>query len=583
MSNLNANGWTDEDIEEAGVGAVSELCRINKLLTSHIATFDKVKSFDGNIELYNNEEKKTENLENIISVQVKGSNQQSLYKSKKVTFDLEKKHLENYKLTNGILFFYVLTNKDLLKPKIFYYELYPDVIRDLLSNMKNSLPDSHKTIHLKEIYGKNIKEKSNNLYKVIKRFSDRQKRLFIDLNFPKIKLSEINQFNLSSPSIHFYINKDYKIENLECFACDNFGRKIPLIDDSIESLIKIGNVNILIGNKHTFNNVSKYINLKTEIPECIIKIGKNENIIIKNIEEINYEINPNFKLLDIFEDLSLIKDILNNELVIKQKGEKDIKRVFNHKLDKDFANLYDDLNNIIKLNKDVLIPLEHFKLREYPGILKFLLKLNNQKSKNANIIMSNIYEYIYPVLNINNKYIFLNNANIVFLKEENGNQYIVPKYSYFAASKLKKLFITEEMLLEDLRYINFSNIKHIYNELCHYIAKLNWCFDITKDYKFLNTSIYLCNLLCMDNNENNFLLYIQTLNRDKNFKLEKFQIQRLNFIIDTTSSLENKLLCYILLKDKINAKKIIRTLTKKKYMEFKRLGFIRYYNDLYKI
>ena len=155
--------------------------------------------------------------------------------------------------------------------------------------------------------------------------------------------------------------------------------------------------------------------------------------------------------------------------------------------------------------------------------------------------------------------------------------------SYFAASKLKKLFITEEMLLEDLRYINFSNIKHIYNELCHYIAKLNWCFDITKDYKFLNTSIYLCNLLCMDNNENNFLLYIQTLNRDKNFKLEKFQIQRLNFIIDTTSSLENKLLCYILLKDKINAKKIIRTLTKKKYMEFKRLGFIRYYNDLYKI
>lgn len=58
MSNLNANGWTDEDIEEAGVGAVSELCRINKLLTSHIATFDKVKSFDGNIELYNNEEKK---------------------------------------------------------------------------------------------------------------------------------------------------------------------------------------------------------------------------------------------------------------------------------------------------------------------------------------------------------------------------------------------------------------------------------------------------------------------------------------------------------------------------------------------
>ena len=136
MSNLNKNGFTSKDIEKQAVNKVRSLC-IHKKLEENIESNDKTVSFDGTIELYKRGEKTKKDLENIIHIQVKGTNNQKIYNSKnKVSFYLEKCHLENYKLENGVLFLLGVSNKTGEIVKIFYADLHVDKINCLLEEEK---------------------------------------------------------------------------------------------------------------------------------------------------------------------------------------------------------------------------------------------------------------------------------------------------------------------------------------------------------------------------------------------------------------------------------------------------------------
>ena len=102
---------------------MSELGKSNYLNASHINCGDTEPSWDGNVYVYSNPDKRNDGDIRKIPIQVKGkgiSNEKPA-KNGKFTYSVEKKYLLNYKRDGGVLFFVVLIDKVKKEGVSIYY------------------------------------------------------------------------------------------------------------------------------------------------------------------------------------------------------------------------------------------------------------------------------------------------------------------------------------------------------------------------------------------------------------------------------------------------------------------------------
>lgn len=119
-------------IETLSINAVRDSIVMTDFLDQFIADNDKEPSWDGSVYIYNNKNKIKENLKGRIPVQVKGTENDDLSKEI-ISFPVSVIDLNNYLYDGGVVFFVVYIGYKGLTKQIYYAELPPVKIRNILS------------------------------------------------------------------------------------------------------------------------------------------------------------------------------------------------------------------------------------------------------------------------------------------------------------------------------------------------------------------------------------------------------------------------------------------------------------------
>lgn len=141
-------------IEILAVNAVKNSIVTSEYLDQFIAENDKEPSWDGFIYIYGDKSKKKSNLKGRMPVQVKGTECEEHTKSK-ISFSMSTVDLRNYLYDGGCILFVVYIGNNGLTNKIYYAELTPIKLRQLLTEAKEQ---GTKTVSLKEFPNDNNKK-----------------------------------------------------------------------------------------------------------------------------------------------------------------------------------------------------------------------------------------------------------------------------------------------------------------------------------------------------------------------------------------------------------------------------------------
>lgn len=131
-------------IETLSVNAVKDSIVSSEFLDQFIADNDKEPSWDGFVYIYGDKSKKKSTLRGRMPVQVKGTECDDFSKSE-ISFQMTKDDLRNYLYDGGCMLFVVYIGNIGIRRKIYYSELTPIKLRQLLDGNSKS-----KAIHLKE-------------------------------------------------------------------------------------------------------------------------------------------------------------------------------------------------------------------------------------------------------------------------------------------------------------------------------------------------------------------------------------------------------------------------------------------------
>lgn len=131
-------------VETISVNAVKNSIVMSDYLDQFIADNDKEPSWDGFVYIYGDKSKKKGSLKGRMPVQVKGTECND-HSKKTISFLMSKVDLKNYLYDGGCVLFVVYIGKHGLTNKIYYAELTPVKLRQLLDGSKK-----HKTVQLKE-------------------------------------------------------------------------------------------------------------------------------------------------------------------------------------------------------------------------------------------------------------------------------------------------------------------------------------------------------------------------------------------------------------------------------------------------
>lgn len=141
-------------IEILAVNAVKNSIVTSEYLDQFIAENDKEPSWDGFIYIYGDKSKKKSNLKGRMPVQVKGTECEDHSKSK-ISFSMSTVDLRNYLYDGGCILFVVYIGNNGLTNKIYYAELTPIKLRQLLTEAKEQ---GTKAVSLKEFPNDNNKK-----------------------------------------------------------------------------------------------------------------------------------------------------------------------------------------------------------------------------------------------------------------------------------------------------------------------------------------------------------------------------------------------------------------------------------------
>ena len=141
-------------IETLSVNAVKNSIVTSEFLEQYIADNDKEPSWDGFVYIYGDKSKKKSNLKGRMPVQVKGTECDD-HSKETISFSMTTVDLMNYLYDGGCVLFVVYLGNCGITNKIYYAELTPVKLRQLLEEAKEQ---NNKTVHLKEFPSDNNKK-----------------------------------------------------------------------------------------------------------------------------------------------------------------------------------------------------------------------------------------------------------------------------------------------------------------------------------------------------------------------------------------------------------------------------------------
>lgn len=133
-------------IEMLSTSAIKDALAVSNFLDPFITDNDKEPSWDGHIYIYNNKNKKKENLKGRLPVQVKGTENNDFSKEE-ISYSMSVTDLTNYLYGGGAILFVVYVAHSGLAKQIYYSALPPVKIKLTLEKASGQ---KTKTIKLKK-------------------------------------------------------------------------------------------------------------------------------------------------------------------------------------------------------------------------------------------------------------------------------------------------------------------------------------------------------------------------------------------------------------------------------------------------
>ena len=138
-------------VETLAVSAICDSVAVSSRMVEYINKKDKEPSVDGYVNLYKPGGKTNENFYGRVSVQVKGTQKIKTQKSNKLRFPVALSDLNYYQRIGGVIYFVVWISPDGKQRRIFYNELLPVKIHEILSTTRGQLTKSLKFKELTDI------------------------------------------------------------------------------------------------------------------------------------------------------------------------------------------------------------------------------------------------------------------------------------------------------------------------------------------------------------------------------------------------------------------------------------------------
>ena len=539
---LKIGNYTADDSEIIAKNKFeSEIIENNNTLKPFFSDNDKTPLWDGQIFMYKSTEKKIDNWDYKLYVQIKGRNVKSLSEGNR-RFSLEVNKLKAYQRDGNGTLLLICLYTDEMDYKLYYRNLLPVDLNSILEDI-----DETKTTTSFEIYPINKGQKNSILHICLNFVQNAKKQINTEIkSIEDIKnIKEINGHFVGRDQDEFF--KELLNNKIYTYATDTNDKTFAISKNKNEKIF-MGqeiNKNISIDDKVYFTN---YI-LQRQIDGESIIIG---NSITLNL--VSYKINFNFngnitqkiKCLELFIDMQKKqkisingatlqlnkKDIVNVEVYERELKElKMIKNMFN-KLGVNFADKLEDLNDSDWSNIRILVNIfeKNIKpkksLTSQTGICKMtigktviLLWIDAEKNNYYNFFedLSSIVliartekgkqpskeDSISPYLLLTDKKIMGESTNL--FEYANWNSEIV-KNSFDKVSRYKEL----------AGYIN------------EFILRLLLTYDKKPKEDMLDLAMFLCEKIINQNYENEDdkdiykTNYFQIIKRQREFNKDEY-------------------------------------------------------------
>lgn len=188
-----------QSIEGIAVSKVSLFLYRAKQMLPYISIQDKMPTWDGNILLYRRDGKKAEDILGQLNVQVKGKISEELLDKSEISYQIEYKHLRNFRITPTIFFVVIMDNVG-WKTSLFMATFTPKEILEILEIGKDKEPDQRKTIYLHKVTSTFRPDEADALFEKMKNFNNvclRQQRAHMNMQNVDQILMPINPRFLS--------------------------------------------------------------------------------------------------------------------------------------------------------------------------------------------------------------------------------------------------------------------------------------------------------------------------------------------------------------------------------------------------
>lgn len=400
------------DIEEYAVSAVErEIQKYPDCLKAFISKNDKTPMWDGEIAIYNSHKKRNEDWEYKLDIQVKGT-QVEAFSTGNIKFPIKVSILKNYQKTGSGTLFFVVEIIDSTETKIYYKNLLPVDIKEILD--KTNTKQQSVSITLKPVIPKTPSSMRNICLNFAKNSQLQQGKIIKNI-------TELN--NIKTIEIPFILDSGEKYEDflfsenvdIYSYATLNDGQKFVLPKLNEICGFEEMSVSVKVNSKEYYKKIT------------FIKNKDKNNVIIGN---------------------SLIFYLNTNQMAFKLKGTL-YERIH------DINFLFDTINNngfyindlsFVGINtncfkKDFMIYLQEelIKLKNLKSLFeKFNINFNIDLSllkeedwKNIGIFkLINSGKYLKPDSDLSLYNITIANYKIIFLTIKNLNSF--DTYNYFS-------------------------------------------------------------------------------------------------------------------------------------------------------
>lgn len=571
-------------------------------LISNIQWNDKGLSFDGDIELYSSDIRKTD-FNGRVPVQVKGTTtQKKQHKKSKIKHSVNKKDLEvYYKDGSGVLYFVVTINPKTYDRQAYYRILAPLDLKGLLDQLEVNGNDSI-TIPFKKLNNGDLKRICTRFIRVV----EKQPKKYIEAS-SKIKFTNYTfnyadiQENLFDPfeePVYIYgvlENIEIPIETVELFEIRKKDSEIINIDqEEIDFQYELKEtkdaVSIIIENSLTCefskNKATGKVNLGSirtlgSYLKCLklIKYQLEHNKLPFQSFEVGAKINNKKDFKNVSDDIKMYEELIE---VCNKIGLRD-NYIFNE--EENFPSLFKGIIDIFKHKKYQLLNIE-----------------DNRKLENAMLYNLNLSNFIkIKVMFIDNE--FVNFFDEKILSKIGG---LVPKKTIIEATTewdpnkwdefYSKASIYSSESIKELQQatnFNFENVKLSFTDEYHDISVdmtinialdfLNY-FDESSDIRFMELALdlikrYLKKFPQDDLGKIN--LYIIRFKQFNNLSEEEQED-----ILEILERAENEnrkdfcFACEVLLQNKLKARKLFSALDATSQTTIKDFPIYRLYDNL---